>query len=537
MKRKKLKILSLLLALVVLLCGCGAGEPVEESPALEDAEAAAAEGGKTMGEALAATYAADDVFSLNAVFSSSFHPYTLDSAWNQVVSMLVYESLVEIDESFEAQPGLVTAWSTEDGREWTFSVDTSRRFHSGGRMTSYDCVYTIRMASYTERYADRFAHVEDLETVDDGTFTVSLSSQDYSFYKLLGIPCIESGSYYDDIPAGSGPYKFSTAGDMLLLDSEHPEADAMPLLRIYLKEYTDSDGILQAFEDSYIDLVINNPTALSNLGYASTNISKYVDTTNMHYLGYNMNSLLFSQVAFRAIMTYAIDRSEIVSDCMSGAAVAAALPVHPSNALYPADIASSLHASQDSLTRALQQTGVIDMDGDGFYEFYSGVSNLEQSINFIVCADSSAKVRAATAIAENLEEVGLRVNLRELSYDEYILALEEGDFDMYYAEVKLRPNWDLTQLFDTQSGLNYGGVRDQFLNEYMRSYLASPPEMLEQSSRSLWQYIAQQAPITVICFERSEMLYHRGVLSGLAPTQDNLFHNMESWTVNLEANN
>jgi len=538
MKHSETKILSLLLALCLLLCGCGAGnEPVEESLSLEEAEAAAVEGGKTMGEALAATYAADDVFSLNAVFSSSFHPYVLDSAWNQVVSMLVYEPLVVLDESFEAQPGLVTAWSTDDGRNWTFTVDTTRRFHSGGRMTSYDCSYSIRMASYTERYADRFAHVDEVVAVDDATFTVSLTKQDYSFYKLLGIPCIESGSYYEDIPAGSGPYKFSTAGDMLLLDSQHPEAENLPLLRIYLKEYTDSDGILQAFEDSYIDLVINNPTALSNLGYASTNISKYVDTTNMHYLGYNMNSLLFSQAAFRAIMTYAIDRSKIVSDCMSGAAVAAALPVHPNNSLYPEDIAASLHASRDSLARALQQTGVIDMDGDGFYEFYSGVSNLEQSINFIVCADSSAKVRAATVIADRLEEAGLRVNLRELSYDEYILALEEGDFDMYYAEVKLRPNWDLTQMFDTaDDGINYGNVRDQFLNEYVRSFLSSPPEMQEQSARSLWQYIAQQAPITVICFERSEMLYHRGVLSGLAPVQDNLFYKMTDWTVNLDAN-
>lgn len=540
MNKHKRSILSLLLAACLLLAGCGetALPEQEEGLTLSESElnSELTQGGQAMGEALAATYAADDVFSLNAVFSSSFHPYQLTSAWNQVISMLMYETLVVMDENFEAQPGLITSWSTEDGREWTFTVDTTRKFHNGGNMTSYDASYSIRLGRDSGAYAERFEKVSSVECIDNATLVVTLSSQDYYFYKLLNIPCIESGSYYDDVPPGTGPYKLSSAGDMLLLDSQHPQAEQMPLLRIYLKEYTDSDSLLQAFEDSYLDLVINNPTALSNLGYASTNIRKYADTTNMHYLGYNMNSILFSQAAFRSLVTFAVDRSEIVSSCMSGAAVAAALPVHPNNSLYLSDIASTLHDSRQSLENALQKTGLIDMDGDGYYEFYSGTTNLEQYINFIVCADSSAKVRAAKVIAERLEEVGLRVNLRELSYSDYILALEEGDFDLYYAEVRLRTNWDLTELFDQSSGLNYGNVRDQFLNEYLSSFLSSPPDMQEQTVRSLWQYMAQQAPITVICFERSEVLYHRGVLSGLSPTQDNLFYNMTEWTVDLDAN-
>lgn len=539
MKRSKIKILSLLLALTMALSGCGRTETAEESAQTARSEAAEVTVGQTVGESLATTYAADNVFSLNAVFSSSFHPYLLSSAWNQVVSMLVYEPLVVVDETFEGQPGLISSWATADGRNWTFTVDTSRRFHSGGRVTAVDCVYTIQMASYSSRYEERFENVQSLETLDNESFTVTLNSADYGFYKLLGIPCIESGSYYDSVPAGTGPYKFSAAGDMLLLDSNHPQADAMPLLRIYLKEYTDFDDILQAFEDSYIDLVINDPTSMSNLGYSSSDITRYVDTTNMHYLGYNMYSVLFSQPTFRAMMSYAIDRSTIVSSCMGGAAVAAALPVHPNSSLYTKDIASTIAYSTDALERVISQLNLMDYDGDGFYELYSGVSNLEQSINFIVCADSLAKVRAASQIAACLEDVGLRVNLRELSYDDYITALEDGDFDIYYAEVKLRPNWDLTKLFTSvgSGGLNYGKTSDQFLAEYIRSYLASPAEMQGQAARTLWQYIAQQAPITVICFERSEVLYHRGVISGLTPTQDNVFNAMDGWTVNLEVNN
>ncbi len=544
MRQMLLKTVAAVLALALLLSGCGRREaPREESPvygleaplgqeALRDAA------GQTVGEALATTYAADDVFSLNAVFASSFHPYQLSSTWNQLVSMLVYETMVVIDENFDAQPGLITQWETTDGRNWTFYVNTERRFHSGGRVTAVDCVYSLRMLLGLDAYNERFYCISDTEVIDNGSFTVTLDSPDYNFYRMLNVPCIESGSFYDDIPPGSGPYKFSAAGDMLLLDSQHPEADSMPLLRIYLKEYTDSDQILQAFEDSSLDLVINNPTAMSNLGYSSTNITRYVETTNMHYLGYNMRSILFSQATFRAMMSYAVDRSGIVASCMGGAGVAAALPIHPNNALYDWEIADAIDYSMDSLTRIVEQLHLVDVDGDGFYELYSGVSNMEQSINFIVCADSSAKVMAANRIADTLGELGLRVNVRALSYNDYIEALKEGDFDLYYAEVKLRPNWDIRPLFDNaEESINYGMVRDSFLNEYIRSFLGSPPELQAQSAQSLWQYIAQQAPITVIAFERSEVLYHRGVISGLAPLQENIFAGMSGWTVDLSANN
>ncbi len=545
MRRFFIQSAALLLALTLLLGGCAKRAPVQESPAYsetgetqQNTEELREAAGQTVGEALATTYAADDVFSLNAVFSSSFHPYLLDSAWNQLISMLVYEPMVVVDENFEVQPGLVTGWTTTDGRNWTFTVNTERRFHSGGRVTALDCVYSLRMLNGIDAYNSRFYCISDTEVIDNSSFTVSLSETNYGFYKLLNVPCIESGSYYDRIPSGSGPYKFSAAGDMLLLDSQHPDADNMPLLRIYLKEYTDADDILQAFEDSSLDLVINNPTSMSNLGYSSTNITRYVDTTNMHYLGYNMRSLLFSQATFRAMMSYAVDRSGIVSDCMGGAGVVATLPIHPNNSLYNQEIASAIQHSEDSLRRIVEQLHLTDVDGDGFYELYSGISSMDQSINFVVCADASAKVMAANRIAAALEEVGLRVTVRALNYDDYIKALEEGDFDLYYAEVKLRPDWDLRELFDSgEDSINYGMVRDSFLNEYIRSFLASPPELEDQNAQSLWQYVAQNAPITVVCFERTEVLYHRGVISGLAPTQDNVFSGMSGWSIDLSANN
>lgn len=532
MRSMFLKILSLLLALglLVSLCGCGVFELSEEDMAEIEEDAAEVVIGQSIGQELAATYAADQNFSLNAIFDSSFNPYRTSSAWNQVVGMLVYENLVELDESFEAQPNLITAWQTEDGIHWRFYVDTARKFHDGGDMTAHDAVYSINQAmAYGGKHAARLRQVIGISAIDSETFDITLDEANYRFYQLLNIPCIEYNTGSSSTPPGTGPYKFSEAETYLILDENHPQAGEMPLDTIYLKEYSAAEDILQAFEDSWIDLVINDPNGMSSLGYSSTNIIKYVDTTCMHYLGYNVHSSLFSGVMARAIMTYAIDRDSIVSDVMAGAGAAATLPIHPDSPLYPTDYADTLAYSESSFRNALNNIGAADVDGDGQLEF----AGRKYTVNFIVCADSAVKVSAARRIASQLQNYGFAVNLRELSYDDYIESLEEGNFDIYYAEVKLCADWDLSKFFESGGDLNYGGLNDNALLNAVKTFLASPEETLLQNRDLMCQYIGQNAPITVICFERSEVLYHRGVLGGLTPTQDNIFHDMEAWTIDL----
>jgi hypothetical protein len=77
-------------------------------------------------------------------------------------------------------------------------------------------------------------------------------------------------------------------------------------------------------------------------------------------------------------------------------------------------------------------------------------------------------------------------------------------------------------------------VRDATLDGYLQSALATTGEEQETSLTLLYEYIAQNAPITPICFEKSQVLYHRGVIAGLNPTQDNIFYGMEDWTLDLE---
>ncbi len=519
-------------AMALNLAGCDLHMemPVEVSEAAQASPTPDASAGQSIGQELADTYKADHIFSLNCVDGESFNPYTTNSHWNLVVSMLMYETLVNADSSFEAQPNLITGWQTDDGMHWTFQVDTSRMFHSGGHMTGADAVATLDQARYSDRYAKRFANVTGTGYLDEGTFTVTLSQPNWRFYELLTIPCVESGSGYDSLPSGTGPYKLNSRGTALTLDPNYPGARSMSLDTIHLKKYVASEDILQAFEDSYLDLVTNNPMDMSSLGYSTSNIIKYVDTTNMHYIGYNAASPVFGQSIYRNIVTYAIDRATIVSGAMQGSAEVAELPIHPNSALYPKSLARSLEYSRDSLDAALSNLNVSDVDYDGVVE----LGGIPANVIFLVCSDSAAKLAAARQIAGVLRDVGFNVTMRELNAADYDAALQEGGFDLYYAEVKICNDWDLTQLVAPGGSLNFGSISDPNLVGYIQSFLASGADTLAASTETLYQYIAQTAPITAVCFEKTQVLYHRGVLSTISPNQDNFFVDIRNWKVNLD---
>lgn len=531
MKKTFLKTLSLLLAAVVLsqAAGCGPLSEAQQEPAATSEPAVL---GQTTGEEIQDTYKADHIFSLNYVTGDSFNPHIATTTWNRVVGMLVYETLVTTTNSFETEPNLITGWASDDGRVWTFTVDTNRKFHDGGTMTPYDAVYSIECGRniYTGRYQKRFSHIIDMYVKDGVSFTVELDAPNWRFYQLLNVPCVESNTYYNDTPPGTGPYKFNSSGSALRLDRNHPLADQMPLKTIYLKSYTKPEDILQAFEDSLLDLVTNNPSDMSSLGYSRSNLIKYVETTNLHYIGFNMRSWLFSYAPYRQMVTYAIDRDTIVSNAMQGAGVAATLPIHPNSALYPKTLARSLEYTPEGLQTVVENLGATDMDGDGIIEFGGQPAQL----TFLVCTDSGAKMSAARQIAAQLRSVGFSVVMSEQSYSGYIQALKDGEFDLYYGEVKLCNDWDLSELVVPGASLNYGGVSDAGLTAYIQAFLASDGETLMPNAEALYTYLSQTAPITAVCFERTQVLYHRGALTTINPTQDNYFNDMQDWKVNLQ---
>ena len=444
----------------------------------------------TEGKDLTMGKAADDIFSLNVSRKYSFNPLIATNHSNQLICSLVYENVVEVDNNFEVIPGIATEWECNDSAtSWLLTIDNTRTFHDGTPVTARDVRYSIDRAVSSDRFLGRFSTYQGAAQDGDDKLYITLGVGDTQFIKLLNIPVIKYGTYDEKYPTGSGPYTFSFEEIPEETDEEgnvtkeasqklvslvgfegHRDYETLPVDTVYLKEYTEAEDIINAFEDSYIDVVINDPSSYTNLGYASTNEIHTYATTNMHYVCFNQETRLGAMSGFRYAMQYAFNRAYLET-LLNGNAVASAIPMYPTCAEFPADLNSALSYNLERCKIILENNGIRDYDEDGFMEMMNG-NDEDLVINFILCSDSSAKAGVVNRFAADMLTIGIKVNVQELTWTDYYNALtdyenltkeqlededfKEIEFDMYYAEVKLRNNFDITQLLQERGDNNKG---------------------------------------------------------------------------------
>ena len=528
-----------LLAVSLLLTGCGGTKPAQsESPAELPGEEYDILSGP---EALPQRQAVDQVFSLNFDPDGGCNPLRASSSANMQFWSLIYDSVFTVDENFEFSSEIVKNVRSDDYTWWVFDMNEDICFSDGTPLTAADVVYSIRYAAQREYYRGRLSMIYGVSALSSYSFAITTAYADTMFPAMLNVPIIKYGEYYEDWPIGSGPYVLREDHRALELNPENRHASEMPIGKIYLRDYMDTSARITAFENASIDIVTNDPTGMYNLGYGSSNEKRYYDTTNLHYIGFNMKGMYFQNPHLRYALGYAIDREWIVSDLMNGCGVPTTLPVHPKSALYDEAYAANFNYDPEKAAALFQAGGIGDLDDDGLNEVLVTGIVVEMNIKFIVNNDSASKVTAARRICEELNAMGVTTKLYELTWEDYFTALVTGDYDMYYGELRLTPDWNLSELFkerdtslDYFAGLNYARNTDETYCELYSAYLAAPESERDAAFHEVLKFVAESAPILPICFERREVLTHRGVVGGIRATQYDLFHQFSEWTIDLK---
>lgn len=539
MRRSAKQPLLLLLALALLLTGCAGGRSA--AGAAETPEPVYSE--VIPGTKVKERVPADRLFSLNYDPNASMNPIRAESSANMQFWSLLYDSVFTVNPDWSVTSEIVTEWNSDDYIWWVFHIDTSICFSDGTNLSAADIAYSIQRAQQSEHYQNRLSIIYGISALGADTFAITTKYANSSFPALLNIPIIKKGDFFEDRPLGTGPYMLSEEGDRLVLNPLNRHAEQMPLKVVYLRDCMDTSARIRAFEEAGIDLVVNDPTGMYNLGYGSSNETRYFDTTNMHFIGFNTESMYFLTPAARCAVGYAADRDYVVSTLMNDCGVATALPVHPSSSLYDEQYAKLFQFSPEKASLMFQTAGVSDYDSDGKLEMLVTGIVVELNIRFIVNSDSTAKVLAARRICEQLNAIGITTTLYELTWADYIESLEKGEFDMYYGEIRMTPDWNLSELFrprenrskDTSFvGMNYARTRDtSYLALYERFLGEADNAARYQDFQDIAHYIAETGIILPVCFERRELLTHRGVATGISATQYDVFHNFNEWTITM----
>lgn len=411
------KYIALLLA-VLLLSGCATQR--QESPASGQEQPGQTEQGPV------------DQVSLAVEEGAGFDPYNCQSSCNRLILELVLQPLFTVSDQGEALPVLAKGWSvSEDGKTTTVYLKDGVCFHDGKALTAQFVVESIRRAQEGAYYQGRFHYLQEVSAPDPSTVVLQTEKAYECLPLLLDIP-VAAGT--GDYPMGTGPYEFS--GESLRQSSAwqgtYPcRAKVIPFVPV-----ADAAALRDSFQYGGISAAWLDPNAPNALTYGGNHALWSVPTTILQYVGFNLKSGPFSSGGLRSAVTYAVDRTAIVREDMSGAGAAAPLAAIPGSAAQSAELAARVVYEPEKFRQAAA----------GF----SGEAVM------IVSVPGSQRAVTARRIARSLTECGLKTTVKALSPKDFRAALEKGDFDLYYAEVRLSPNGDLTPLF---SQADYGGLR------------------------------------------------------------------------------
>ena len=551
MKHRKIFALLLAAATLFSLAACGeaaAGPEATPEPATDDGAATVSGQTLTFGDA------ADSVFSLSLDYEESLNPVKTQSTLNQLVDCLVYDRLFEVDENFNVTSRVLSDWyyskNEDSAGVWVLRVKDGIQMHDGSTLTAQDVAYSVSCIFTSEKHKNLQMQIGRVysSAFNGEVYLATEGADNAQLPQRMSIPIIKAGSVGDEIPVGSGPYMYNEDRTALVKFDGYENSESLPLDEVQLRAYRGMEELITEFESGLVDLVVNDPTGIYNMGYGGKNEKRVITTTNLHFIGFNSKSRFFQYDAYRCAMNWIVNRDKIVSDTLDGNAVATVLPIHPNSSLYDTDIASQFSYDPARCLTELERGGCRDLDADGMLEFALSGMKVDIELNFAVCADNAAKVQEARQIAEDMEAIGLSVNLRELTWKDYLAALRTGyidadqeepeiPMDMYLAEVALTGDWNILTLisgdWEADNTLNYGGWENSELERLTEAYLGAKDDDRAQAVRDWLQLLTTTTVILPVCFETRDVISHLGTISGMSPNQYDIFHNITAWTVHI----
>jgi peptide/nickel transport system substrate-binding protein len=487
------RLIAALLASCLLLAACSGTTQTEQTVQVEQTDEVTAAPTET--QPTSETTSAGMAYSV----TDGWNPYDALGQENRTIAALLYEGLFEVAPDFTASPVLCADYTaTDDLMTYTFKLSSDARFSDGTAVTAADVVASYEIAAESDYYAGRFAHITDYTATDDQTLTVTLDTACGTLPLLLDIPVVKRGTASEAHPTGSGAYVLKTAPLRLeptdwWRDLPLPFGDES----VSLTAAVDEMEVRDAFEMRSVSVVCTDPAA----GAASVYHSDYelwtCPTTVMIYLGFNLESPLFSEETVRAQITHLIDRDSIVGTDFGSFGVAANLPASPLSDCYDRSLAVKYAYDPSEFTASVT----------------SGTGTL------LVNAGDSSRVAAANRIAAALSEVGIDLTVNALTTDAYRTALAEGNFDCYLGEIRLSADFNLESFFQTDGAASYGIGSEE-------GALALCARMLENEGNAydLHKYVMDNGLLCPILFKTYAVYTARGAFQTLNAAPYNIFY-------------
>ena len=497
-----------------------------------------------------------DYLTLLYSASDTFDPYTAATESNRQLCKLIYEPLVKLDNEFNVNYGLAEKVELKDKVCTVTLKDLS--FSDGSPLTAEDVVYSFNLAkkSSTE-YAYKLYCAESAAVSGARTVVFKLTKADPYFTNLLDFPILKKGSEKattsDSValpPIGCGRYKIDDSLTKLVLNEKSlSNPSAYSIKEIRLINAPDSESLSHYVEIGAADMYYSDISDGNILRMSGKKVN--ININHIVYIGVNQSYGDLAQNELRQAISAGIDRTSVCRDGYYNNAVAAAGFFNP--LWKPVKSVQNIEtaANQEITIENLEEIGYNSVDGNGIRK-KSGGTRLQ--FDMLVNKENRTRVAAARLVAQQLAACGFKINVIEKSYSDYTAALSSGNFQLYFGEVALTPNMDLSSLVTEGGSAAYGVKKPQVSD----SQASSDPENVSEAESAVPTEFASattaelidglyngkntvadiasvlqtEMPIIPVCYRTGVLFYNENIENVNNSSASDIYFSIESYKFN-----
>ncbi len=418
--------LILVLALALTACSSSTSQPQTDSQPEQQTQTQEPSASSTPSDTLVVAITSDQGTLDPAV--------TMDNAaWK--ITYPTYQRLVEYDgSSTEVKPGLAKEWQvSEDGLEWTFTLNEGFKFADGTPVTAEAVKFTFdRTLAIKKGPYDVYSVIKEVKVNSPTSVTFVLSKNFPPFLSTLaanygGIvnPKVKEKEQNGDLgqnylannTMGSGPYQLEEwkKGQYFKL-TPNPHYPNQPALKtVYFKIIADPTAQRLQLEQGEVDIAEGIPVEqLTAMGNADNiellqNPSLLVDYV---YINTSRGHEALKDKRVRQALSYAIDYQALTEAVQQGYATQMRGPIP--KGLWGHDESAFQYSYDVEKAKALLAE--------------AGVTNLE--LNLLYSDNKPWWETEALTLQAFFAEIGVKLNLNKVAYATSREMMDKGEFDL-----------------------------------------------------------------------------------------------------------
>jgi len=412
------------------------------------------------------------------------------------IGNLVYNSLLRADEKSELRPELAEHWRVIDDRTYVFDLRQGITFHDGQPLTAADVKFTYESILQPDSRSPKRGLLKPLQSIEQiGShqlkFRLALPHAPFVEQFTLGVVPAGSPPSHDArhrIPAGSGPFMLASmeSGEKVTLRANPNYWDGKPeLAGLVFRNVPDAMVRVLEFKKGAIDFMQNDlePDMLPWLDQHTDAVIGSYDGTTYQYIGINLTHPVLRNVKVRQALACAIDRDRIIRHLLKGIGTKANGLLAPINWAYD-DSVQRWPYDPTRAKRLLDEAGFADPDGDGplpRFRLSFKTTNID------------LRRRIAEALKEQLQQVGIELEVRSYEWATFFSDVKKGNFQLYsLAWVGVMDPDVFHQIFHSASVPPNGDNRGRYHNADLDRLLDQGRNTIDRTRRKVVYAQAQK---------------------------------------------